>query len=341
MENNDKPGKAIAIDRIVYDVMPQFQRIALKRQLVRWEEESQYALQACKANPKLLKCEPTTIQDAIINVASVGLSLQPASGHAYLVPEYNTQAKATVCQLRVSFKGLIKLAVASGSISWVHADVVKEKDTFEYRGVNEYPIHSMDPFTDRGKTVGAYCIARTTGGDLLVDTINREQLDRIKGSAKTQFVWDAWYDEMCKKAIIKRSSKQWPPGPGSQQLDESIQIINDAEGSDFEEFEQLEKTAAYIAEALKEDDFTKLGEAWDECTEQEKSQLWRAITKGGYFTQADKVKIRALQSQYREANMTDEQKQAKEERKKETDAYFDEMTKKAETAQKHRKSQNA
>lgn len=311
------------IDRVIYDVMPSFQRIAESRKKVRWAEESQYALQAVKSNPKLLKCDVTTIQDAIINVASVGLSLNPASGHCYLVPEYNKQAKVVACQLRVSFKGLIKLATDSGSISWVKADVVKEKDTFEHRGFNEIPLHHMKPFEDRGATVGAYCVAKTTAGEILVDVISAEQLSRIKGSAKTQFVWDNWPDEMAKKAIIKRAAKQWPPGPHARQLDEAIAVINKSEGTDFEEFEQLEKTAAYISKAIKDDDSLAIGEAWDECSQREREQLWRAKTKGGFFSQAEKEDIRRLQSKYRDETMTEEEKQAAEERKESNEKYIE------------------
>ncbi len=293
----------IDIDHIVMQVMPQFQRIAQKRQKVRWAEESQYALQLCKANPALLSCDPSTLQDAIINVAAVGLSLNPASGHAYLVPEFHKGSKRNTCCLRVSFKGLIKLATDSGSISWVKADTVKANDTFEYRGINQIPMHHMDPFRDRGETIGAYCVAKTTSGDILIDIINREQLERIRNCAKTQNVWDNWFDEMAKKAIIKRAAKQWPPGKETEQLDEAIKIINDAEGTDFEEFQQLENTAAYIREHIEKNDSWGVGEAWHECTEKQQTQLWLAITKGGYFTQEEKVFIRKASQEYRKASL--------------------------------------
>ena len=298
--------KSLAIDSIIHQVMPQFQRVAQKRQKVRWAEESQYALQLCKANPALLACDPTTLQDAIINVAAVGLSLNPASGYAYLVPEFHKGSKRNTCCLRVSFKGLIKLSTDSGSISWVKADVVKANDTFEYHGINHIPIHHMDPFRDRGETIGAYCVAKTTSGDILTDIINREQLERIRNCAKTQNVWDNWFDEMAKKAIIKRAAKQWPPGKETEQLDEAIKIINDAEGTDFEEFQQLENIAAYIREHIGKEDTWGVGEAWSECTEKQQTQLWLAITKGGYFTQEEKAFIRKASQEYRKGSLENE-----------------------------------
>ncbi len=298
-----KATARIDVDHVIMQVMPQFQRVAQKRQKVRWAEESQYALQLCKANPALLACDPTTLQDAIIDVAAIGLSLNPAYGHAYLVPEFHKGSKRNTCCLRVSFKGLIKLATDSGSIAWVKADVVKKEDTFEYRGINQIPIHHMDPFRDRGETIGAYCVAKTTSGDILTDIINREQLERIRNCAKTQNVWDNWFDEMAKKAIIKRAAKQWPPGKDSEQLDEAIKVINDAEGTDFEEFQQLENTAAYIREHIEQEDLWGVGEAWSECTEKQQTQLWLAITKGGYFTQDEKAFIRKASQEYKAGSL--------------------------------------
>ena len=299
-DKQEKP--LVPMDSVIYQIMPQFQRIAQKGQRVRWEEESQYALQACKSNPSLLKCDAASVQDAIINVASVGLSLNPASGYAYLVPEYNKKARQPTCQLRVSFKGLIKLATDTGSISWVKADVVKSEDEFRYHGIDKLPTHNMNPFSDRGETVGAYCVAKTTDGDLLVDIISRAELDTIRACAKTQNVWEQWFDEMAKKAIIKRAAKQWPPGKKTEQLHEAIKVINEAEGTDFEEFEHLEKVAAQIIEHIENNDQLGVGEVWCECTERQMEQLWRAITKGGYFTQEQKAYIRTAAQAYKAAN---------------------------------------
>ena len=300
------PNNLQKVETAILQSMSQFERIADRHKRVKWAEESQYALQICQNNVRLLECEPETIQDAIINVASVGLTLNPAHSYAYLVPEYNKSRKARVCQLRVSFRGLIKLAVDSQALSWVKADVVKEADTFEYKGIDHTPMHHMDPFSDRGPTVGAYCVAKTTAGDLLVDVISREQLDKIQKTAKTPDVWANWFDEMAKKAVIKRAAKQWPPGPKSTELLEAIEVINKSEGNDFDQLQKLEETAAYIQEHIDKDDIMAVGEAWHELDQDEMRLIWTAITKGGYFTQKQKQYIRQASQEYMKANAEDE-----------------------------------
>jgi recombination protein RecT len=222
MSNSEVMTWAQAIDVVA----PKFNQIATAQNLVTWAEESQFAMQAIQKSEHLAKCSVHTTQSAIINVAAVGLTLNPALGYAYLVPEGGE------CNLKVSFKGLLKIATDSGSILWAKAEIVKAKDEFEYLGICTLPIHKMKPFEDRGDTVGVYCVAKTHQGDFLVDYMGMEDITKVKNAAKTKTVWTAWPDEMIKKAMIKRASKQWPKTDRDDRLDRAIAAINEYEGSE-------------------------------------------------------------------------------------------------------------
>ncbi|MCP4143181.1 MAG: hypothetical protein GY755_23320 [Chloroflexi bacterium] len=280
---------------------PQFQKIASQHQLVRWAEESQFALQAVQNNKMLLECAPLTIQDSIINIAAVGLTLNPSDGYAYLVPEYNKGNRQTECKLRISFKGLIKVATDAGSIKWVKAETVKSADTFIYRGPCTMPEHKMNPFENRGDYKGVYCIAKTHEDDIIVDVMSWDEILQIRNCAKTKNVWDNWPGEMAKKAIIKRAQKQWPKTKQSETLHAAVDIINQHEGSDFDEIENIIKTAGYIIEHIEKNDAVAVGEAWVECDKREQELLWVAKTKGGYFSQDEKAYIRTAIKAYHDA----------------------------------------
>lgn len=296
---------------VVHEVMPEFERISRdNNHVVKWREESQFAIQAIQKNAKLAECAPYTVQNAVINVAAVGLTLNPADGYAYLVPEWVKATNQNECQLRISFKGLIKAATDTGAISWVKAEIVRESDVFQYKGINSLPTHEMNPFADRGEMVGVYCVAKTTTGEYLVDVMTMDQIQQIKSCAKTQKVWDAWFEEMAKKAIIKRASKQWPKTQQSHTFHKAIEVINDYEGSDFEDdFDKLEQVAAEIQDLLEKGDELGAGQIWAETTEKEKEYLWRAKTKGGFFTQQEKQQIRGASALWHEKN-TDENQEA-------------------------------
>jgi len=290
-------------ESVLDNVMPQFERIARPHNQVAWKEENHFALQALTKNQMLAKCSVPSIQAALINVAAVGLTLNPADGYAYLVPEYNKDLKCQECALRISFKGLIKVATDTGSIKWVKAEIVKENDTFDYNGPCQMPVHSMDPFKDRGATVGVYCIAKTIDNDVLVDLMDIAELQKIQSCAKTQMVWTAWPDEMSKKAIIKRASKQWPKTDQSSTLHKAVEVINDTEGG-FDPFAAFEATAAELLKLLQLDDpdLLGVGEIWAELSDKERETLWTAKTKGGWFTTAEKVLIREATAVYHQAN---------------------------------------
>lgn len=233
--------------QLIEQVGPKFNEIATQSNLVRWSEESQFAIQAIQKNDKLAQCMVNTVQNAIINVAAVGLTLNPALGYAYLVPESVKQGNGQYsqeCMLRVSFKGLLKIATDSGSIKWAKAEIVKENDQFTYRGPCEMPVHNMQPFGDRGKTVGVYCIAKTHDGDILVDIMGIDEINKIRSAAKTSYVWNNWPDEMTKKAMIKRASKQWPKTDRSERLDLAVAAINEYEGSDDTQRQEKDVTPA-------------------------------------------------------------------------------------------------
>jgi recombination protein RecT len=157
----------------------------------------------------------------------------------------------------------------------------------------------MDPFGDRGPSIGVYCTIRTFSGDYLTEVAPWSEVMKAKAAAKTKYVWDQWEDEMAKKFIIKRASKQWPKGPGVEHLSQAISVIDQYEGS--HELDRLDRIAAHILTVLhgEESDDIKgelINEAWAELSEEEVEKLWTAKTKGGWFEIKEKEELRRLRS---------------------------------------------
>lgn len=282
-----------------------FERIAAEHKLVRWAEESQFAVQALRRNVKLQECRRETIQDAIINVAACGLTLNPAHGYAYLVPENIKIGDdyVQVCQLRISFKGLVKVATDSGVIQWVAADVVHKNDDFKFKGKWELPEHNMDPFsTERGDPVGVYCVARMHDGQYITETAPWSEVLKAKAAAKTKKVWEEWTTEMAKKFIIKRASKQWPK---LERLENTVGVINEYEGS-TEFINHMEDIAGFMIEHIANDDAAAVVEAYGELSDEEKHALFTAKTKGGWLTMDEKAYIKRVRFEAYQASQEQE-----------------------------------
>lgn len=215
-----------------------------------WQQECHFAKQQITKNDftmKVAQSNQASLANAIQNVAAIGISLNPASAYAYLVPR-----DGMIC-LDVSYKGLIKLATDTGSILWAKADLVYADDKFIYKGPSEKPEHHADVFGKRGDLVGAYCIAKTMEGDYLTEVMSLEEIHTVRATSKAftsgkPCPWTTFYGEMVKKTIIKRASKTWPHTEKRQRLDKAIEIVNEHEGfreqytaEQKEEFDRLFK----------------------------------------------------------------------------------------------------
>lgn len=235
------------------EIEPKFNEMAESHKAVRFKEECEFALQALNKNTALFACDVRTVQDAIKNVAAIGLTLNPAHGFSYLIPDTQKVGNnwVKVCRLSISFKGLMKLSTDSGAVEWVQAETVRKGDTFTFNGHGNKPTHSFDPFGgERGELTGVYCVAKLHGGDYLTEVMSWEEVLKIKAKAKTSKAWEEWVEEMAKKAVIKRAHKQWPTTSQDNRLATGVQVLNDGEGSREENYttEQHEKYLMYLVE---------------------------------------------------------------------------------------------
>jgi recombination protein RecT len=193
-----------------------------------FKKEANFALQLLKASETLrtvAQRNPESLKSAIINIAAIGISLNPAKREAYLIPR-----GGSIC-LEISYMGLSNLATKDGHLYWVQASVVKENDKFKMPALGKAPKHEYEAFGERGEIVGVYCVAKTTTKEFLCTTMTKQECDMIRDKcSKGSASWKDFYEEMLKKTVIKRASKLWPK---SERLDAAVQVINENEGIDF------------------------------------------------------------------------------------------------------------
>lgn len=203
---------------------------AINTYQVNFKRESHFALQILKSNDFLLKTaktKPESLEAALMNIAAIGITLNPAQKEAYLVPR-----GSQVC-LDISYMGLVKLATDTGSVSWVQAEIVREKDTFKYLGVGKMPFHEFNPFGERGEMVGVYCVAKLHTGEFLTTPMSKAEVEDIRNKssqASKTGPWVTFFEEMSKKTVIKRASKLWPK---SERIQKAVSILNEHEGIEF------------------------------------------------------------------------------------------------------------
>jgi len=218
------------VSTLVESQREQFGRVAIDK-AIEFDREAGFAIQILGASDYLSKValnNKPSLYAAINNVAAIGISLNPASKLAYLVPR-----KGGVC-LDLSYMGLMHIAQQCGAIQWGQAVIVREKDIFELRGVDKEPLHTYQPFsTERGKIIGVFVVVKTDGGDYLTHPMTLTKVNEIRDRSEA---WKAYQkdksktcpwvtdeEEMIKKTCVKQASKYWPR---RERLDAAVHHLN-------------------------------------------------------------------------------------------------------------------
>ena len=147
-----------------------------------WAKESSFAIQIFRKNPRLMDCVPESILEAVLNVAQIGLTLNPASKMAYLVPRYN--AGASHCVLEPSYQGLVKLVTDTGSVVSVSSHVVYSDDEFGVTlGTSPEVIHKPS-FSGDKKVTHVYAVA-DLGNSKQIEVMTMLEIQEIMAKSES------------------------------------------------------------------------------------------------------------------------------------------------------------
>ena len=177
------------------------------------ERFSRIAITALTRTPKLAECTEASLMRCLLDLSALGL--EPDGRRAHLIP-YKDQ-----CTLVIDWKGLAELAMRSGIIAKLHADVVCENDVFEFN-LGEVSRHVIDFRRPRGEPYAAYALAVTKDGATFCVVMTRDEIEKIrdnsqgyKAAVKYQkdSPWTTNEGEMWKKTAFRRLSKWLPLSP--------------------------------------------------------------------------------------------------------------------------------
>jgi recombination protein RecT len=129
------------------------------------------------------------------------LGLEPDGRRAHLIPFGDT------CTLIIDYKGIVELAMNSGTVSSIFSQIVCENDEFTYKtGEIEHNINFRQP---RGKMYAVYCIIKFKDGGQHTEVMTLEDVNRIRARSKAanKGPWVTDFDEMAKKTVFRRGSK--------------------------------------------------------------------------------------------------------------------------------------
>lgn len=209
-----------------------------------FQKEVSFAIQHAIKNPYLQKCEPTSVLRAVMNIAQVGLTLNPVSKYAYLIPRYNGATRQLECVLEPSYIGLSKLLTDSGSVTSLECHLIHEGDAIKVDMASNQKILSHTPYFLNGKPkggiLGVYSNATLPDGSKHVEVMSFTDLSEIKERSESyksfkegkikSCTWVTDEGEMSRKTVIKRHSKYLPKSERTTKFDQAVDLDNQVNG---------------------------------------------------------------------------------------------------------------
>lgn len=177
------------------------------------------AATATLKTPKLLQCDTASVTNALLTCSQLGI--EPDGRRAHLIPY------GTTCTLIIDYKGLVELAMRSGEISNLHADVVCENDEFNF-DLGEIKAHKVDYRKPRGEVFAVYALARFKDGSVKAEVMTRDEVEDIRKRSRSgnNGPWVTDWREMAKKTVFRRLAK-WLP-LSSEQFNCALEVDDEA-----------------------------------------------------------------------------------------------------------------
>lgn len=115
---------------------------------------------AAMKTPKLYDVHPLSMLGALMSAASLGLEPNTPNGHCFLIPFENRRQNRVDVELVIGYKGMIQLALNSGIVQSIRANIHYSDDEFWdwEEGSNAQLRHR--PGAQEGEMLHAYAIAK-------------------------------------------------------------------------------------------------------------------------------------------------------------------------------------
>ena len=225
------------IKKTVFQAQKQF--LAVDDQM-NFNKEASFCIQLIENSEGLKKClmnDPISIRNAIVNVATTGLSLNPVLNYAYLIPRKGK------CVLDIGYQGLIKIMTDTGNIRNIDANDVFMNDEFFIQKGSKPEIIHRPTIKDRGDYIGTYAIAFfSTGGEQFL-FMNKEEIEAVRNvSDAKESKYSPWntdfVGEMRKKTVMRRLYKILPKSKINERTLEALQLENENNPVTFKKKEE-------------------------------------------------------------------------------------------------------
>lgn len=203
-------------------MVPQF-KMALPAHITP-EKFMRVVLTSLQNSPDLLQCDRRSLYGAAMKACQDGLL---PDGRESALVKFGDKV-----QYMPMIGGILKKVRNSGELASITSQVVHEHDKFRYwvDADGEHIEHEPNLFSDRGRMIGVYALAKMKDGAVFVEVMTMADVDAIKSVARSKGgPWSGPFaSEMIKKSSLRRLAKRLPMSTDLDQV-----ITRDDEMYDF------------------------------------------------------------------------------------------------------------
>lgn len=222
-----KPKQPTLLQTISGDTFKNQLALALPRHLTP-DRFARIAITAMRKVPKLMQCTPESVLNCLLQLSQYGL--EPDGRRAHLIP-YGQE-----CTMILDYKGIAELALRSGLVSTLHADVVHRGDIFEYslgKVIKHTPWFlrcDKDRPEKEGEVFAVYAFCENKDGTTSSAVLSYDEVESVRKRSKAgnNGPWRTDWNEMAKKTAFRRLSKWLVLSPEFRDAiahDEEVEII--------------------------------------------------------------------------------------------------------------------
>lgn len=217
------------------------------------KKELSFAVQLIARDSNLQQCDANSVMAAVINVANIGLTLNPAAKESYLISRWDKKSGGKVASLEPSYIGLQNLAVRTGAIKSMTTQVVYANDQIEINlADNINPVRHIPELSKakRGDAIGVYALATLPDGTRQVEWMDVDEINEVRNYSDSwksfeagkipTCVWAAHWGEMARKTVVKRVLKYLPKG-ANEQLNAAIALDNQDYKAEFWQLDKIDQ----------------------------------------------------------------------------------------------------
>lgn len=219
----------------------------------------------CKTEPKFIQAiedAPDSFLSAMMACVHLDLMPNTPEQHAFVIPYNNRSANRMEVQFQVGYKGLKELAMRSGEIKTLNAELVFKGDEFDVElGSERRLVHRPNFDVDRTNydlVTHAYATAKLKNDEITFFVMTRKELDKIQETVKSSQAdspWKKWPEQQALKTVLKRATKLLPSSSKDNRLALAAELDSRAEVSklSLDENGEFRDKTIVVPEASEED----------------------------------------------------------------------------------------